>query len=69
MWTPVLVDARQMGKQRYGLDGFAETHFIGENAIQPAIVHRHEPVETDVLVFAQTVFEQEWNGSDNVGGR
>lgn len=47
----VALVADQISEERYSLDGFAETHFICENAIQVVVVQRNHPVEAEHLVL------------------
>ena len=35
-----------MGKQGYGLDGFAQTHFVGQNAVDAILPQIGHPLVT-----------------------
>ena len=48
--------------QRKGLDGLAETHFIGENAVEAAFLQRVEPFEAVRLVGAERPFQGRRDG-------
>ena len=41
------------------LNGFSQSHFVCENSIEFSFVQRDEPIETDVLIFAQRAAQQE----------
>ena len=47
-----------MRKQGYSHDGFAQTHLIGQDAIQAACVDGHQPIQANVLVLPQGVLQQ-----------
>lgn len=42
----------QMGQQRNGLDGLAQTHLVCQDAVHPPIVQCRHPVHTEQLVLA-----------------
>lgn len=43
----------QVGDESDGLDGFAKTHFISENAVQIVVVQGHHPLQPLDLHNAQ----------------
>lgn len=51
----------KVSQQGNGHDCLAQAHFIGQNAVQAACVDCHEPVQTNVLVFSQSMLQQEWH--------
>ena len=53
MRPPDTVLAREVCHQRDGLHRLAEAHLVGQDAVELAVVHGHEPVEANVLVLAQ----------------
>lgn len=53
MRSPVAFDACQMGEQRNRLDGFTQTHLVGQNSVQIAVVHCDQPIKTYVLRESQ----------------
>jgi len=52
----------EVSQQSDGLDGLAQTHLVGQNAVQLFLVHCDQPVESDVLVFSQRAVKQERYG-------
>jgi len=59
MWTPDAFLARQVRQQRNRLNGFAQSHLVGQDTVEPVFVHRRQPVQSDVLVLSQCVTQQE----------
>ena len=45
----------QVSEQCYGLYSFPESHLIRQYTIEAFLVHRGQPVETNVLVLSQGV--------------
>ena len=67
---------KQPREVRYGLDGFAETHFVGEDAVLVFAPEVGEPVETGQLErFERTaeviglLFDFDVRRSSRIGGR
>ena len=59
MTTKPTLFAGEMRQKGDGLNGLAQAHFIGQNAIETVLVERRHPVQADHLVFAQRVLKQE----------
>ena len=57
--SPHALLTRQMCQQRDRLNRLAQTHLICKDAVEAVLVQRCQPVESDDLVFAQTVLQQE----------
>lgn len=51
------------------LHGFPQTHLIREDAIQPSLVHGHQPLQPNVLVLPQLVPQKKWHLGLHLGGR
>ena len=45
-----------------------QSHLISQYPIQSPIMHSHKPVQTNVLVLSQFVFEQEGNRGLDLSG-
>lgn len=57
---PILVLAlNEIGDQADGLNGFAKTHFIRENAVEVIIVERYHPLQTLNLVILEGAADQD----------
>ena len=59
--TPIGPVHGQVGHEGDGLDGLAQTHLVSEDAVETALVERHQPVQPDVLVLAERVLQQRGN--------
>ena len=42
----------EMGKEGNALEGFAKTHFVGENTVETVGVEGEKPFDTDLLVWS-----------------
>lgn len=54
----------EVTEERNGLESFAETHFIGKNAVDTVVVERNEPGETLKLVVTHLAALDVWKGFD-----
>ena len=48
----------QIGDERNGLDGLAEAHLVGQDAVQVVVVERDEPLEAAYLIGLQLAADQ-----------
>jgi hypothetical protein len=39
------------------LNCFPKAHFIGQDPVELLVIHRHHPIEPNVLVFTECVFQ------------
>ena len=51
--------AGEVGEHGDGLDGLAEAHLVGQDAVEFALVHGGQPLHAHVLVLTQLVLQQE----------
>lgn len=51
MRAPDALLGGKMGEERDGLDGLAEAHFVGQDAVDVLVVQRGQPVEAHHLVL------------------
>lgn len=64
--SPPTLFAGQVSEQGNRLDGFAEAHFVSQNAVEFLLVHGDQPVQANVLVFSQCPAQQVRNGCLNL---
>lgn len=60
--------ALQRGDEREGLEGFAEAHFVGEDAAEVVVVEIPEPSDTEALIRAEEGVELGGEGGGREGG-
>lgn len=47
----------QMSQKGNSLNGFAQTHLISQDSVQPFIMHGGQPIQAYMLILSQTVLE------------
>ncbi|KAG5458152.1 MAG: hypothetical protein BJ554DRAFT_1687 [Olpidium bornovanus] len=55
----LLLDLHQVCDQRDGLDGLAESHLVGQDAVQAVVVQRHHPLQALELVFLERAADKD----------
>ena len=59
MRPPDAPETRQMSKERNGLHGLAEPHFVRQYSVEFPLFHGDEPLQAHLLVLAQLAAQQE----------
>jgi len=57
-----------VGEQGDGLDGLAQAHLVGQDAVKLLLVHGDQPVQADVLVLPQRAVQEEGDGRLHLEG-
>ena len=67
MRAPDALVTSEGGEHSDGLDGLAEAHFVGKNAIQTLVVQGDEPINSNNLILTQGAPQHKWHLCINVG--
>lgn len=60
--TILTVFASQVSKEGNRLNGFPQAHLVSKYAIKLSLVHRCQPIQSNMLILSQSVLQQKWDG-------